>query len=376
MAWPESPEKVKILRERLIDLSLSGNDPMAISRALIALLKSEEGDGELPSLSGKEAEIYKYLREGKTEDGKDLRTRRPGITGESSTPYWILTYLDSTYPPLLREMINPPAVLFGRGKQEVLSGPFFTMVGTRNASSYGLSVANRFAETLASAGLVIVSGLALGIDAASHRGALEAKGKTLAVMACGIDRVYPAGHRDLAKKICQEGAILTEYPPGSPPLKYHFKNRNRILSGLSIATLVVEAREKSGTMITSRFAGDQGRDLFAIPGNINQPRSSGCNWLIQQGAILAQKPSDILMALKGRIPTKPHQTKAKNHNLPRDQVLIYDRLSLAPMYPERLIKSVEGQVCDIWKTLTLMEMKGIIEKDVSGRYQIRDLFHK
>ncbi|WP_019134345.1 DNA-processing protein DprA [Kallipyga massiliensis] len=365
MVWPRSPEEKEVLRARLIDLSLTGSDPMALSRAMLADLKSEEVD--LSSLPAKPARLYQYLKEGNNGD------RQPDPRPDPS--YWILTYLDPDYPALLREMADPPAVLYGRGQKEVLSGPCLTMVGTRKASNYGLSVANRFARNLASAGLVIVSGLALGIDGACHRGALEGKGRTLAVMACGIDRVYPASHRNLAERICREGGILTEYPPGSPPLKHHFMNRNRILSGLSMATLVVEARDKSGTMITSRFAGEQGRDLFAIPGNINQPRSSGCNWLIQQGAMLAQRPSDILMALKGRIPSRPPEKdklRVKTLNLPKDQVLIYDRLSSGPMYPELLIRELGGELSDIWTVLTLMEMKGIIEKDLSGRYQIRE----
>lgn len=342
---------------------------MAISQALITFLRIEDEAPE-PALSGKLSQIYGYLSQGVGGEAWD----RP-LTPEESDSFWTLTYLDSDYPPLLKEMADPPAVLYGRGRREALSGPFLTMVGTRKASSYGLSVAKQFSGALALAGFTIVSGLALGTDAACHRGALEAGGKTVAVMACGIDQVYPSSHRKLAQSICREGAVLTEYPPGILPLKHHFIHRNRILSGLSMATLVVEAREKSGTMITSRYAGEQGRDLFAVPGNINQPRSSGCNWLIQQGAMLAQKPADILTALKGAFKNLPEPTTSgnrKNLNLPKDQAMIYDRLSSGPMYPEALLASLRGQVPDLWTQLTLMEMKGLVVKDGSGRYQIQE----
>lgn len=210
----------------------------------------------------------------------------------------IITRHDPAYPPLLQELADAPPLLFVQGSVEALASPQLAMVGSRNPTTVGSETARDFARHLAGAGLTITSGLALGIDAASHRGALDAQGQTVAVMGTGVDRIYPAAHRDLAHAIVAGGgALLSEYPPGTPPLPGHFPRRNRLISGLSLGTLVVEAARQSGSLITARLAGEQGREVFAIPGSIHNPLARGCHQLIRDGARLVETAQDVLIEL-------------------------------------------------------------------------------
>jgi DNA processing protein len=209
---------------------------------------------------------------------------------------FIISLADSRYPLLLKEIPDPPPLLFVRGNPNVLSMPQLAIVGSRNPSAGGRQLAEDYACQLAQVGLTITSGMALGIDAASHKGALQ-KGITLAVAGTGPDRIYPARHRDLAHSIVEQGAIVSEFPLGTPPLASNFPRRNRIISGLSLGTLVVEAAVKSGSLITARLASEQGREVFAIPGSIHNPLSRGCHMLIRQGAKLVESTTDILEEL-------------------------------------------------------------------------------
>lgn len=211
----------------------------------------------------------------------------------------LLTYIDKDYPSLLREIAQAPPLLFIHGDAAILSEPQMAIVGTRQPTTAGQQLAGDFAAHLAEVGVVITSGLALGIDAAAHRGALTvAGGRTVAVMATGLDRVYPSRNRDLAHTIAaQGGALVSEFPPGTTALAEHFPRRNRIISGLSLGTLVVEAALKSGSLITARLAAEQGREVFAIPGSVHNPVSKGCHSLIKQGAKLVETAADILEEL-------------------------------------------------------------------------------
>lgn len=211
---------------------------------------------------------------------------------------YILSLADPRYPPLLHDIADPPPLLFVRGEPDLLSQPQLAMVGSRNPTVSGRETAHDFARTLAAAGLVISSGLALGVDEASHRGALAAAGQTIAVCGTGLNRVYPAANRDLAHAIIAEGgALVSEYPPGTPPLAGNFPRRNRIISGLSLGTLVVEAALRSGSLITARQAAEQGREVFAIPGSIHNPLARGCHRLIRDGAKLVEEARDVLEEL-------------------------------------------------------------------------------
>ncbi len=201
----------------------------------------------------------------------------------------------SGYPPLLAQISDPPSCLWVRGEASVLTRPCVAVVGARSASREGLAAARDIALDLARAGIVVVSGLARGVDSAAHRGALDGGGQTIAVL--GIDRVYPAENARLAEEIAARGLLVTEFPVGSPPEEWHFPRRNRIISGLSRAVVVVEAREKSGSLITARLATDQGRDVMAVPGGIAGGRNRGSNALLRDGAKLVESAVDILQEL-------------------------------------------------------------------------------
>lgn len=223
----------------------------------------------------------------------------------------LIAWDDPRYPPRLKQTEGAPLLLFVAGDPEVLLLPQLAIVGSRNPTPAGLDNARAFAANLARAGLVITSGLALGIDGAAHDGALQGEGLTLAVCGTGLDRVYPARHRALAHDIAQHGALVSEFPPGTPALAHHFPRRNRLISGLSLGVLVVEAALQSGSLITARLAGAQGREVFAIPGSIHNPLARGCHRLLREGAKLVESAQDILEeigpllganTLPGRVP--------------------------------------------------------------------------
>lgn len=209
----------------------------------------------------------------------------------------LLALDDPAYPPALLTMHDPPLLLYVCGRLECLHAPSLAIVGSRSATPQGTEDAGRFARTLAGEGLVIVSGLALGVDAAAHRGALEAGGRTVAVVGTGADVVYPAAHRRLAQEIAMHGAIVSEWPLGTPAKPAHFPQRNRLIAGMTKGVLIVEAALRSGSLITARLANEMGRDVFALPGSIHAPLSRGCHQLIKDGAMLTETPQDVLDGL-------------------------------------------------------------------------------
>ncbi|GJH23048.1 DNA-processing protein DprA [Caballeronia novacaledonica] len=206
----------------------------------------------------------------------------------------ILTLADATYPQALLTMPDPPPLLYAKGRLELLQARAVAIVGSRHASPQGLEDARRFARVLSDAGLAVVSGLALGIDASAHRGALEGATGTVSVIGTGADLVYPAAHHTLAHEIAREGAMLSEWPLGTPARSANFPQRNRLIAGMSGGVLIVEAAMRSGSLITARLANEMGRDVFAIPGSIHAPLSQGCHRLLKQGAKLVETPEDVL----------------------------------------------------------------------------------
>jgi DNA processing protein len=206
----------------------------------------------------------------------------------------VVTLADSDYSPLLLNIPDPPPLLYLKGKRDLLSSPALAIVGSRNATPQGLANAEAFAQAASNAGLCIVSGMALGVDAAAHRGGLQGPSASIAVLGTGLDIVYPARNRELAHELAEKGALISEFPLGTPAIGSNFPRRNRIISGLSRGCLVVEAALQSGSLITARQALEQGRDVFAIPGSIHSPLSKGCHALIKQGAILVESAEDIL----------------------------------------------------------------------------------
>ena len=227
----------------------------------------------------------------------DLRQVDADFRWQEASNHFLLTWCDSDYPPLLKEIHDPPVALYAIGDLSCLQQRTVAMVGTRNPSPTGSETARKFAFELAKKGITIVSGLALGIDAYAHTGCMDAGGKTIAVMGTGIDCIYPRRHVQLAERIKQNGLLMSEFPLQSPPNAGHFPRRNRIISGLSSSTLVVEAAIKSGSLITARLACEQNRDVLAIPGSIHNPQSRGCHHLLQQGAKLVTSTEDVLEEL-------------------------------------------------------------------------------
>jgi len=211
----------------------------------------------------------------------------------------LLTLADEAYPKLLLEIADPPVLLYAHGRAELLDRPALAVVGSRNATAQGQRDAESFARAFSSAGLTIISGLALGIDAAAHRGGLAARGSTIAILGAGVDVRYPPRNSSLAEQIADEGLLLSEFPLGSRALGHNFPRRNRLISGLSLGCLVVEAALPSGSLITARSAAEQGRDVFAVPGSIHSPLSKGCHALIKSGAKLVESADDVLAELPG-----------------------------------------------------------------------------
>ena len=230
--------------------------------------------------------------------------RHPDADATARGQHWLeaadrhlIGWRDSDYPPLLRRIPGPPAMLFVAGDASLLWRPAVAIVGSRAATAGGCANAAAFATALAGAGLCVASGLAAGIDAAAHRATLDAGGATLAVLGTGPDIAYPARHRPLLERVAAEGAVVSEHLPGTRPLKQHFPSRNRILAGLSLGTLVVEAAERSGALITARLAADAGREVFALPGSIHNPMARGCHRLLREGAALVETPAEVLAVL-------------------------------------------------------------------------------
>ena len=230
--------------------------------------------------------------------------RHPDADAMARGQHWLeaadrhlIGWRDSDYPPLLRRIPGPPAMLFVAGDASLLWRPAVAIVGSRAATAGGCANAAAFATALAGAGLCVASGLAAGIDAAAHRATLDAGGATLAVLGTGPDIAYPARHRPLLERVAAEGAVVSEHLPGTRPLKQHFPSRNRILAGLSLGTLVVEAAERSGALITARLAADAGREVFALPGSIHHPMARGCHRLLREGAALVETPAEVLAVL-------------------------------------------------------------------------------
>lgn len=283
----------------------------------------------------------------------------------------VLTWETPAYPRNLLNIAAPPPVLFVRGALDPRDEWAVALVGTRRATSYGREVARSFAAGLAGRGVTVVSGLARGIDAAAHRAALEAGGRTIAVQGCGVDTVYPPEHRELAGAIAQAGAVVSDYPLGTPPDAVNFPPRNRIISGLAKAVVVVEADEDSGALITTGFAAEQGREVFAVPGNINQRSSRGSNRLIQTGARLVLDVDDILEELNL---IQAAERQAVQMVLPADDLErhLLEQLAAGPAHVDDLCAATGRPVAQLSSALALMELKGMIRAVGSLQYALRE----
>ncbi len=289
---------------------------------------------------------------------------------------------DAAYPPLLLEITKPPAPLFVRGDAGTLLLPQLAIVGRRNATPGGIETAHQFAAWLAARGFCITSGLAEGIDAAAHRGALSVGGKTIAVCGTGLDMVYPRQHRELAREIIQAGgALVSEFARGTTVHPSNFPRRNRLISGLSVGTLVVEASLRSGALITARHAMEQGREVFAIPGSIHNPVARGCHRLIRNGAKLVETAADIVDELTGLLAglaldaaaTIPESGAADDAEIPADIAADYAQLLEAMGWDvvdaDDLVQRSGLTIGEVSSMLLLLEMQGSVRSLSGGRYQ-------
>lgn len=291
----------------------------------------------------------------------------------------LITLADEDYPRLLLETPDPPPILFAKGQLSCLQQPSIAIVGSRNPTAQGEKNAHDFAMLLAEFGFTIVSGLAIGIDAAAHRGALASNGKTIAVVGTGLDIVYPAKHRELAHEIIKQGLLISEFSLGTPSLPQNFVQRNRVISGLSMGCLVVEASLQSGSLITAKFATEQDRDVFAIPGSIHSPQSKGCHQLIKQGAKLVDAVQDIVHELKSEhfvslaaMPLKKNFIPAKNtgpEEIPHADKALLDLMSFEPVTVEYLLQH-SGLTSDTLSSILIsLELDNKIASMPGGRYQ-------
>jgi DNA processing protein len=304
-------------------------------------------------LSGKIIENLIQVRASVSPDKVWDRIQSQGIS--------VLTWEDANYPQRLKEIDQPPPVLFLHGELQPEDAWSVAVVGTRRITPYGRQVAEEIAVTLARNGVTVVSGLARGVDAVAHQAALNAGGRSLAVLGSGVDRIYPPEHRRLAEQIISQGALMSDYPPGTPPDASNFPPRNRLISGLSIAVVVVEAGKTSGALITAAFAADQGRDVFAVPGNINAPHSQGTNRLIRDGARPLLDPQEILETLELTMIT---EQRAARVILPTDAVeaRLFETLSREPLHIDEIRARTDLPIEKVTAALAMMELKGMVRQ--------------
>jgi len=279
----------------------------------------------------------------------------------------VITLADADYPPQLLQIPDPPPLLYVKGRVELLSRPSIAVVGSRNATAQGTANAEAFARSLSDAGLTVVSGLALGIDAAAHRGGLAGAGASVAVLGTGADIVYPARNRALAQELAARGALVSEYPLGMRPLSGNFPRRNRLISGVALGCLVVEAAVDSGSLITARFAAEQGREVFAIPGSIHSPLAKGCHMLIRQGAKLVEAASDILEELQLPVPPPALPKTGAAVDLPGRRLL--DALGHDACDLDTLAARCGLNAAETAALLTQLELDGHIAALSGGLYQ-------
>jgi len=364
-AWALLVRSPSLDRERLLPALTAAGSAAALTHASSAQL----AHWQLP------ARAIEYLR------APDRAAVEQDLQWLAAAPGRHLVPLDSPlYPPLLHQSVGAPVALYVRGVPSVLCLPQLAMVGSRNPTASGREAAFQFARHLAGCGLAITSGLAVGIDSASHRGALAAQQPTIAVCGCGLDTVYPAENASLAAEIELTGALLSEFPPGTPPLRENFPQRNRIISGLALGTLVVEAASRSGSLITARFALEQGREVFAIPGSIHSPLSRGCHQLIRQGAKLVETGDDVLAELgviAAAAAASPAREQARRRaasggvaagELDKEYEILLDALGFDPLGVDALVERSGLKPDAVASMLLILELQGAIEAHPGGRY--------
>ncbi len=361
-------------REALLRLTLArGIGPVAINRLReffpeLAEVWSASEEALKPALTP--ARAAEFVRQRNSGELNALYEKELRLTREQDVRW--MTVDDADYPALLKQMVNPPAALFVRGRLLVEDEAAVAMVGTRRATPYGLSTARQFAKALARAGVTVVSGLAEGIDRAAHEGALEAGGRTIAVVGHGLSMVYPPHHRGLAEKIAKQGAVVSEFPMEITPEPENFPRRNRVIAGLTLGTLVVEAPARSGALITAREAGEIGRAVFAIPGPVSSPQSQGSFALLKDGARLVTTVGDIFEELAPVLKDRIAQWSgdlAAEAGVPSKAALAPEEAAIVRLIPagspvdlEQLAAQMRMPAAELLSLLTELELKGVVQQ--------------
>lgn len=323
--------------------------------------KAKTKDFQKIGLKDKKIESFEHFRTGFRLEKyfQDLKKLKIGF----------VTFLEKDYPENLKDILGAPVILYYKGTLSPRETNLVAIVGTRKMTSYGKEVTEKFSGELASFGVTIVSGLARGVDTAAHKAALSAGGRTIAVLGNGLDSVYPPDNRLLADSIIKNGgALISEYPLGYPALPLNFANRNRIISGLSKAIIVVEGAKKSGTLLTATHAAEQGKTVFAVPGNITSPMSAAPLFLLKNGARIATSPSDILEELDIQIKVDKKKLETVLPSSPEEEKLI-EVLETEPMHLDEIVRITGSKTADISARLTIMEMKGMVKNLGKGVYK-------
>lgn len=332
-------------------------DPGKAWHAPLNLLKQAEGWGRL-------AEKFIQERPGIDVEKEWEKIRNYGIQ--------VFSEEDPGYFSLLKEIHSPPILIYAEGDPGK-EAKMLAVVGSRKSTLYGKEIALKLSAELASLGITVVSGMALGIDTWAHNGALDAGGRTIAVLGSGVDICYPKGNYKLKKKISEQGAVISEFPLGTTPVPQNFPRRNRIISGMTLGTIVVEAMERSGALITADFALEQGREVFAVPGNINSPYSRGCNRLIKQGAKLVESIEDVLEELElliNRSGTEPKQQQMQIYDIGDEEEKVLSLVPYQPSHADEIIRQSELPASKLNGILLNLELKGLV-RQLPGKYFIR-----
>ncbi|MBF0541304.1 MAG: DNA-protecting protein DprA [Nitrospirae bacterium] len=282
----------------------------------------------------------------------------------------IITYRDDTYPELLKQIHDPPVLLFIKGELVSSDKMAIAVVGTRGVTTYGKDVTQRLSTGLAEMGITIVSGMARGVDTIAHLSALDAGGRTIAVLGCGLDIIYPYENKGLYNRIIEQGAVISEFLPGTPPYKHNFPARNRIVSGLSLGVLVTEAPEQSGALITAQFAVEQNREVFAVPGNIMSNKAEGNHKLIKEGAKFVSSVEDILIEIGVTVKDFVQNIPKKQINLDNEETILCNILSSEPIHIDDIIRAAKLNSAKVSSVLLTLEIKGIVKQITGMRFYL------
>ena len=348
LALSLTPGVGSILIKRLLDRFKT---PEAVFSAPMKELLKIEGLGE---------KVAREIQNGPLEKGVERELLLLGKVGGK-----IVTLKDDDYPKRLRDIYDPPALLYVRGELRREDTLAIAIVGSRKTSPYGRWITERIGQDLVRHGVTVVSGMARGIDSVAHMGALQGGGRTIAVLGCGVDVIYPSESRNLFTRIIEHGAVLSEFPMGSPPEGGHFPRRNRIISGLSIGVVIVEAGSESGSLITANYALEQGREVFAIPGNVGAQGSRGTNQLIKEGAKLVESSEDILEEILpqwGREEEILPITKPPAPDLTGEEEILYKLLGETPLHIDAIIRESQLDPGKVSSLLLNLELKGLISQ--------------